>query len=124
PFLFCGCPGGPVEALYSTKQKAAVKAAMRKLWNCSGLELEQEPVNGHRPERERGDETDAAVATEAAVGLEVQIADDVVAAAAPHPVRARLVHHVRIEDPQQKREKRPYHYAQGHAASSLDGTVL
>src|SRR5688572_2488188 len=79
--------------------------------------MAQQRVRGDRSEQQRGEQGDATVATEAAVRLEVQVADEVVAPAGPHPVRPRLVRYVGVEDAQKKREKGPHHHAECHEST-------
>src|ERR1043165_7685397 len=66
----------------------------------------QHPVERDRAAGEGQHQRHAAVAPEAAVGTEVEVADQVVAPAAPHPVRAGLVDDVRVEQPRDKRQER------------------
>src|SRR6185312_5874224 len=99
------------ERLYSTKQIGAVNGADCAFVPDCRLEAVQQPVKGDRADGKRGHQGDAAKAAEAAVRLEIEVADDVVAAAGPQPVGTRLVRHIRIENAQKERAKGTYDHA-------------
>jgi hypothetical protein len=88
PFFSMVSAKDPWPALYSTKEKAAVKTATVELFRSRRARAAS---RARRAEGERDEERRAAVAAESTVGLEIEVADDVVAAAGPHPVGPALL---------------------------------
>src|SRR5204863_8722131 len=76
------------------------------------------PEERHRAGGERQHQRRQAVAAEAAVRAEIEVADNVIAAARPEPVRPGLVGDARIKQPNEKRRQYSEQAAGKHSSTS------
>src|SRR3954469_3769448 len=83
------------------------------------LQTLQNPVERRGAENEGEHQRRTAIAAEAAVRAEIEIAQDVVAPAHPQPIRTCFVADHRIEQSKKKRKESAYHHSRDHFAASL-----